>query len=161
MVGDYSAKVYSYPRGINHASYEEKNRVLSLDSNGVTIIRTETQTVHLMPQRIPDITKFFMNIDKKLNIYARYSAGGLIPTTEYQGKGKLDNDTLYIDFFRKDIFDFNRQKIGSTLYDVPFQLKFSVEKDKSRKSLDFKYYPERQKLNIKDSLWSVHYLFEM
>lgn len=102
-----------------------------------------------------------MFIDKHQNVYATYSAGGQIPSTEYQGTGKLDHGTLYVDFFRKDIFDFNRQRIDSTIYDEPFQLKFSVEKDESWKNLDIEYFPARQKLNIKDSIWSIHYLFNM
>lgn len=159
--GDYSAKVFHYPKGRNHEILEEKRARVSVDSNGVTSIKTETTSVHLIPERMESITKFFMFIDKNLNVYTTYSAGGLTPSTEYQGKGKLDRGTLYVDFFRKDIFSANRHIIDSTLYDKPFQLEFSIEKDESWKNLDIEYFPTRQKLNIKDSIWIVHYLFKM
>lgn len=161
IAGDYSAKVFHYPKGMNHEILEEKKSRVSVDSNGVASIKTETISFHLIPERNESITKFFMFIDKNLNIYATYSSGGLIPSTEYQGKGKLDHGMLYVDFFRKDIFDFNRQKMDSILYDKPFQLKFSVEKDESWKNMGIEYFPTRQKLNIKDSIWSVHYLFNI
>lgn len=161
ITGDYAAKIYHHPNGGAHEDFEKVRSRQVADSLGTIYAVNDTETLHVVPIRTETAVRFFLHIDKYMNVTASYSKGPLNPPTNFYGKGTLKRDSLIVMFSYRETKEngLGGKVFNSTRYSPPLSLRFSIEKNLEEYQLG--YSPGEQKVDSLDECWSSGYSFKI